>query len=305
MESGTTLAQITEITLQTTIIATVLMIILGVVLISSQITKHLAAKQQQLEEYVLSLEKANKDLQRTRKELQLSEKLASLGYLAAGIAHEIGNPLGAALGYIELLQKHSLESEKARDILQRTEQEIGRIRQILQGLVNFSRPHTLHLQTVDINPLIRKVVSHLPALPEKTISIDLKLTEFPLFAEVDTHKLHSVFFNILCNAVDSIATSGQIVISTSRRIRESETIIGGSEVIAIQFSDTGSGISEEHLTRIFEPFFTTKDPGKGMGLGLSLCHRIVETLNGEMEIHSVYGKGTDVNIFLPPAKKTK
>jgi signal transduction histidine kinase len=80
-------------------------------------------------------------------------------------------------------------------------------------------------------------------------------------------------------------------------------MIGGSEVIAIQFSDTGCGISEENLPKIFDPFFTTKEPGSGMGLGLSLCHRIIESLNGEVEVRSTPGEGTDVMVFLSPARK--
>jgi len=305
IDSGTTLIQVTKVTLQIAVVTAGLMILSGVVLMFTQITKHLSSKQQRLEESVLSLEKANENLRRTKKELQVSEKLASLGYLAAGIAHEIGNPLGSVLGYIELLQKNIIDREKAQDILLRIEKEIERIRIIIQGLVSFSRPRSINVQTVDINAIIRKMVSQLPSDPEKVVEIEFRLTEFPLFANVDKHKLQSVFFNIICNGMDAISSSGSIRISTSRRIRESSSIIGGSEVIAIQFSDSGSGIPEEHLSKVFDPFFTTKEPGSGMGLGLSLCHRIIESLNGEIEIQSTYGKGTDVTVFLPPVRKNK
>lgn len=304
-DSGSQLVQLTKLTLEIIIIAIVIMIVLGGSLIFTQITSHLSSKQQRLEEYAVSLERANERLQRTRKELQISEKLASLGYLAAGIAHEIGNPLGAVLGYIELLQKDHLEREKSQDVLQRTQHEIERIRRILQELVHFSRPHSMRIQTLDVNTLVNKTVSQFPPFPGKAIDVKIKLTTFPLWADVDGQKLQSVFYNILCNAVDAIAASGRIRILTSRRIRESSKIIGGSEVIAIQISDTGEGISEEDLSKIFEPFYTTKDPGKGMGLGLSLCHRIIESLNGEIAVQSVYGKGTDVTVFLPPARKRK
>lgn len=303
VDSGATLMQLTRVSLQTTIVALGGMVVFGLALIVTQITQRFALKQHRLEAYVLSLEKANEDLQRAKKDLQISEKLASLGYLAAGIAHEIGNPLGAALGYIELLQKTSLDREKMHDILQRTQKEIERIRRILQELVHFSRPHSMRLVTVDINDVVRKVVSRLPSFPEKTIEIRQHLTDFALLADIDEHKLQSVLYNILCNALDAIPGAGQIQISTSRRIHESTSIIGGSEVIAIQISDTGVGIPKELLAKVFEPFFTTKDPGKGMGLGLPLCHRIIESLNGEISIQSTVGKGTDVTIFLPPARK--
>lgn len=303
IDSGTVLVQVTKVTLQIAIIAAGLISLLGMVLIFTQITKQLSSKQQRLEETVLSLEKVNESLRSARKDLQVSERLASLGYLAAGIAHEIGNPLGSVLGYVELLQKNIIDREKVQDILRRIEKEIERIRRILQELVNFSRPHFMKVQTVDINRIIRKMFSQFPSDPEKAVEFELQLTEFPLLAEVDEHKLQSVFFNIVRNAMDAISSSGRIRISTSRRIRESARIIGGSEVIAVQFSDTGSGIPEEHLSKVFDPFFTTKEPGSGMGLGLSLCHRIIESLNGEIEIQSTYGKGTDVMVFLPPARK--
>ncbi|MBD3307469.1 hypothetical protein GF339_13655 [candidate division KSB3 bacterium] len=296
-------AQITRITWYIIVLALSCLILFGAFLIGSQLTQHLAAKQEQLEDYALSLDRANEHLHRTQKELLVSEKLASLGYLAAGIAHEIGNPLGAALGYVELLKKTPRNPEKAADILQRIEQEIERIGRIIQELLHFSRPHSMTLQKHDVNAILHKVLSRLPIPQTKTIEIDFHATPFPLFAEVDEHKLHSVFLYVLSNSLDAIAAEGQIQISTSRRIRESSTMIGGSEVIAIQISDTGCGISEEHLSKIFDPFFTTKDPGQGMGLGLSLCHRIIESLHGEIEVHSVLGQGTDVLIFLPPFRK--
>ena len=301
--SHTAYMKIDKIALYMTLIAVGGMVVLGIVSVVNRFFVHLSWKQQQLEEYAVSLEHAKEQLRRTKKELYISEKLASLGYLAAGIAHEIGNPLGAVLGYIELLRKGRLDQQKTSDILQRTQQEVERIRRILEELVNFSRPHSLHIQHVDVNQILRKMVSQLPSIQKKQIDITLQLTAFPLFAHVDGKKLQSTFLNILGNAIDAIETVGEIRIATSRRIRESSTMPGGSEVIAIQFSDSGCGIVEEILPKIFDPFFTTKEPGKGMGLGLSLCHRMIETFHGEIDVESTMGKGTDVTIFLPPARK--
>ena len=302
-DSNSVYIRITQVTLYITVTASGLMIFFGIFTIFNQITQHLSVKQQKLENYAFSLEQANENLRKAKKELYLSEKLASLGYLAAGIAHEIGNPLSAIFGYVELLQRGTLPQEKTMDILQRVEQETKRIWRIIQELVNFSRPDSMDIQKVDINHLLQHVVSRLPSLKEKQINIQLQLTDFPLFAEIDKHKLQNVFLNIISNAIDAIMSRGEIRISTTRRIRESTTIIGGSEVIAIQFSDTGGGIAEEHLSKIFDPFFTTKEPGRGMGMGLSLCHRIIESLNGEIEVHSTPGQGTDLMVYLPPARQ--
>ena len=140
-------------------------------------------------------------------------------------------------------------------------------------------------------------------MKDKQIEFRLQLTEFPLWADVDAHKLQSVCVNIIQNSIDAIAEVGAITIATSRRIRESATMIGGSEVIAIQLADTGCGIPEDILPRIFDPFFTTKEPGKGMGLGLSLCHRMIESFHGEIEVASKVGEGTEVLIVLPPSRK--
>ncbi len=293
--------QLTQITIQITLISIIGMVILGIALMFTQISGQFTSRQQRLEEYVVSLQRSNEHLLRTQKELQISEKLASLGYLAAGVAHEIGNPLAAVLGYIELLQKTVFEPEKQRDILQRAEQEIERIRRIIQELVTFSRPHSIQRQRVDVNTLVREIVARIPASSEKTLDIQLHLTTFPLLAEVDPQKLQSVLYNILCNAIDATPASGQIRFSTSRRIHESAVMIGSSEVVTIECTDTGGGIPEDQAGRIFDPFFTTKEPGKGMGLGLSLCHRIIESLHGDIVVRSAVGQGTTVTIYLPPA----
>ena len=156
-----------------------------------------------------------------------------------------------------------------------------------------------------MNQTLRKMIAQFPPPRGKRVEIRLQCTDFPLFTDVDAHKLQSVFVNILQNGIDAIEDDGDIQISTSRRIRESAAMLGGSEVIAIQFSDTGSGIPESALPKIFDPFFTTKEPGKGMGLGLSLCHRIIESFHGEIDVKSAQGKGTDVTVFLSPARKNE
>ncbi len=294
---------IMHITLYLTVVAIAGMMLLAIMSIILRFSQRLAAKQQQVEEYVVAVEEAHLQLRRTRKELYLSEKLASLGYLSAGIAHEIGNPLSAVLGYVEVLQKGKVDEKKRADLLPRIVREIERIRGIIQELVTFSRPHTLNIQKIDVNQVVQKMMAQFPSVREKQIEFQLHLTEFPMLADVDANKLQAVCSNIIQNSIDAIETAGKITISTSRRIRESATMIGGSEVIAIQIADTGCGIPEEILPSVFDPFFTTKEPGKGMGLGLSLCHRIIESFHGEIEITSQVGRGTEALIVLPPSRK--
>ncbi|PID57249.1 hypothetical protein CSB45_08465 [candidate division KSB3 bacterium] len=294
---------VTRFTLYSAVASAGALLLYGVVLVFTKFSRRFAAKQQQVEEYAYLLQQANESLRKTKKELYTSEKLASLGYLAAGIAHEIGNPLGAVLGYVELLQKGKLDPQNTADILERVEGDIGRIQRIIQELVNFSRPHAVRLQKLDVNALIRTSRMLHPSPETKQIHFQLKLTEFPLWAEVDECKLRNVFLNLIGNSIDAIEECGDITIRTFRKIRESGAMTGGSEVIAIQIEDTGSGIPEELVSKVFDPFFTTKEPGKGMGLGLSWCHRIIESFGGEMEIHSQVGHGTDVSIFLPPFRK--
>ena len=298
-------ARIMHVTFYLTVFSVAAMVFLGLLLLIASVSRHFVAKQQQIEEYAVALEEARQHLRKTRKELYLSEKLASLGYLAAGIAHEIGNPLGAVSGYVELLRKGKLDEKKRADVLERVMVEVERMRRIIQELVTFSRPHSLRLERVDVNQTLRKMIAQFPPPRGKRVEIRLQCTDFPLFTDVDAHKLQSVFVNILQNGIDAIEDDGDIQISTSRRIRESAAMLGGSEVIAIQFSDTGSGIPESALPKIFDPFFTTKEPGKGMGLGLSLCHRIIESFHGEIDVESAPGKGTDVMVFLSPARKNE
>ena len=279
-------------------------ILLGMFSVAAKVSHRFSVKQRQLEEYAFSLQQAKDTLRKTRKELYTSEKLASLGYLAAGIAHEIGNPLGAVLGYVELLQKGRLDQQKTADILRRVEGDVERIQVIIQELLNFSRPHVVHLQKLDVNAIIKKTIEQHPSFNLKQVDFLFRLTEFPLFANVDEHKLRNVLLNLIGNSIDALSERGVITINTFRKIRESVTMTSGSEVIVIQVVDTGCGIPEELLPKVFDPFFTTKDPGKGMGLGLSWCHRIIESFHGEMEVHSRIGIGTEVSIFLPPVRKS-
>ena len=258
--------------------------------------KRLDENKKELKNHIISLEKANNDLVAAQKEIIKSEKLASVGRLAAGIAHEIGNPIGIILGYISLIRKGGLSQEEEKDFLARVESEITRVNVIIRQLLDFSRSSTEQKAKCSVHDLIRDTVEMLrpqPGMRELEIELDLE-------AEIDTviadnNQLQQVFLNILINSIDALEEEGQI--------REKSYIVVKSKnqngFIVLDFIDNGPGVSNEDLGRIFDPFFTTKEPGRGTGLGLSVCYRIIEGLEGTIKAESNTGEGMLINIMLP------
>lgn len=230
-------------------------------------------------------------LMETHLQLANSEKLASLGKLAAGIAHEINNPLGGILIYASLLIEDLPEDDPARQDLTRIVQEAGRCREIVKSLLEFARQSEPKMEPVDINGAITdglfflenqalfhniRIVKNLdPALP---------------FARGNSSQLKQVFMNITVNAAEAMHGGGTLTISTSFSSERKN--------ITIEFADTGEGIAEENLSRIFDPFFTTKDVGKGTGLGLSTAYGIIEGHGSKIDVQSKIGEGTIFTIEL-------
>ncbi|MBW1721145.1 MAG: HAMP domain-containing protein [Deltaproteobacteria bacterium] len=261
--------------------------------------KRLEENKLQLEQHVESLEKANRELRQAQQEIIRSEKFASVGKLAAGIAHEIGNPIGIVLGYIELLEKGEVSEEEKKDYLERMEEEITRINGIIRKLLDFSRPSEGEPEVVSVHDSLRKTLDILapqPMMSEVTVHLHLEARKDRVFA--DSNQLQQVFLNVIMNAADAMAEGnpgGEREDSGSLTIR-SECRDGAIELV---FQDTGPGIGPEDLSRIFDPFFTTKEPGKGTGLGLSVSYSIIEGLGGTMEAESRPGEGTRIRITIP------
>ncbi len=257
----------------------------------------------ELRAHIASLEKANEELQQAQDEIIRSEKLASVGRLAAGIAHEIGNPIGIILGYLDLLSSDDLTKEERKDFLTRTETEVTRINQIIRQLLDFSRPSSGKPEQTQVHKVVTKMVNMLkpqPMMEDIKVSLALNAVNDVVFA--DPNELQQVFLNIIMNAADALsekAPGGQgdpekaVVISTENR----------NSVIEVKFSDNGPGISRDKLAQIFDPFFTTKDPGRGTGLGLSVCYRIVESLGGSIRAESVEGEGMTIMVTFPLIRK--
>ncbi|MBU1417875.1 MAG: hypothetical protein KKD01_01610 [Proteobacteria bacterium] len=256
---------------------------------------------QELRSTVDSLKKANRELQRNRKEMLRAEKLASIGRLSAGLAHEIGNPLGIIQGYIELLAEKSISQDDRVLFSKKATQELTRINNLIRNLLDFSRtPTASTVVTVEIHTLLQELIDTV-RIRKKTVIIDFETDFSATHTEVtvDSDGLRQVFLNCILNSIDAIEEktsdqNGTIVISTSN-----ETTDDMKEYVLITVRDNGAGISEEHLETIFDPFFTTKEPGKGTGLGLTVAHNLIEKSGGQLNIFSTAGHGTTLTVKLP------
>lgn len=259
--------------------------------------RRLEQNEKALKENIASLEQANEELRQAREETIRSEKLASVGRLAAGIAHEIGNPLGIILGYLELIRSHELGEEEKADFLQRVEAEITRINTTIRNLLDFSRASDAPEQRLALHGVIMETAGMLspqPGFRDKPVDLSLDAESDQVWG--DRSRLKQVFLNLLMNAADALSerspeTGEGPRISISTRVK--------GERIEAAVTDNGPGIPCEDMDKVFDPFYTTKEPGKGTGLGLSVSHRIVEDLGGEMRVESALGRGTTVVVLLP------
>lgn len=233
-----------------------------------------------------------KKLQKTHLQLVSSEKMASLGKLAAGIAHEINNPLGGILIYSSLVMEDIPDDDPRRQDLARIVQEASRCKEIVKSLLEFARQTEPKMEPTDIN---RAITDGLFFLENQAlfhnIQIVKKLDPFLPFIRGNASQLKQVLINIIVNAAEAMHGNGTLTI-TSYPSSDRRTVF-------LEFTDTGEGISEKNLTRIFDPFFTTKDVGKGTGLGLSTSYGIIESHGGKISVKSKVGEGTTFTIELP------
>jgi two-component system NtrC family sensor kinase len=242
--------------------------------------------------------KMEKKLQETHVQLVSSEKMASLGKLAAGIAHEINNPLGGILIYASLMIEDLPQDDPKRGDLSRIVQEAGRCKEIVKSLLEFARQTEPKMEPTDINRAITEGLFFLEnqALFHN-VRIIKKLDPVLPFVKGNASQLKQVFMNIIVNAAEAIHGSGTLTITTSPT--------PDRKFVLVEFTDTGEGISEENLSRIFDPFFTTKDVGKGTGLGLATSYGIVEEHGGKIRVKSKVGEGTTFTIELPTYPETQ
>ena len=229
------------------------------------------------------------DRVRLEDQLLQAEKLASLGFLAAGIAHEVNTPLTSISSFTQMLMRKVDDDSKA-EILRKMEQQTFRASQIVNNLLNFARQSKGHFTELDVNQVIADTLSLFDyQLRNSGVKLKLNLSD-PLPPVLgDKGKLQQLFLNLFKNATDSMPRGGELDIASKAE----------DDSVVVSIRDTGVGIPKEHIPRISEPFFTTKDAGKGTGLGLSVSYGIIQEHSGSISVKSSLGKGTDFLIKLP------
>jgi signal transduction histidine kinase len=267
--------------------------------------RRISADKETLRSTVNSLELANLELTKAQAEIIRAEKLASVGRLSAGIAHEIGNPIGIVMGYLELLKQKGIPASERKEYLHRTEAEIERINTIIRQLLEISRPSNAGLKVVLVHDLIDDIAQVLNVQPlMSNTELECRLDAQNDRVLADSNQLRQVFLNLIINAADAIssedkAIKGKLTIQSLLVTEKRKPPEDNGSFLNIMFIDNGPGIPEENIGNIFDPFYTTKEPGKGTGLGLSVSFMIVEGLGGKMTVSSEIGKGTTLTLLLP------
>ena len=227
-------------------------------------------------------------------QLQISEKMASIGLLAAGVAHEVNTPLTGISSFTQMLLEGADAEDPRTRLLQKIERQTFRAAKIVNGLLNLSRPAQAgaDMAPVDINTVINDVLALLEhQLQLHHVKVRRELSERPLLVMGLEHKLQQVFLNLLLNARDAMPKGGWLSVATHEQAGQ----------VMVEVADTGSGIPNEYLARIYDPFFTTKATGQGTGLGLSITYGIVREHHGSIDCESSVGQGTRFILEFPPA----
>lgn len=229
------------------------------------------------------LKALNRELTEARESLVRSEKLATVGRLAAGVAHEIGNPLGAIVGYLELARGRAGKGGDVTELLDHVSREVERIDRTVRELLDYSRPAPPALGPVPLRESVEAAV-RLASVQQrlKGIAFEIDVPE-SLRVVAEGHHLSQILVNLLLNAGDAMKGEGSITfVARGRESGGDGEPTGAPARVELDIRDTGPGIPAGDLARIFDPFFTTKDPGEGTGLGLSICHRLMESFGGEL-----------------------
>ena len=246
----------------------------------------------EFESLVTSLNNMICELNRRSKQLVQAQKLASLGRLTSGVAHELNNPLNNISTSIQILieelEENNLEYKK--ELLVGAEKEVERGKEIVRSLLEFARERTLTLKQVNFKDLVNSAIKQIRSQIPDNIRFNIEVPD-DIQAILGTQRIERVLLNLIINAVHAMKNGGEITISA-----ENEWDKDG---FSFHVTDTGEGISQNIISKIFDPFFTTKDVGKGSGLGLSIVYGIMEQHDGRISVSSQVGKGTTFTCFLP------
>ncbi|MBW1970117.1 MAG: HAMP domain-containing protein [Deltaproteobacteria bacterium] len=245
----------------------------------------------EFESLVSSLNNMIDELNRRSKQLVQAQKLASLGRLTSGVAHELNNPLNNISTSIQILIEEIEENdlEYKKELLVGAEKEVGRGKDIVRSLLEFARERTLTLKQVNFLDLVNSAIKHVKSEIPDNIHLKVEVPD-NIQATVGL-RIRSVIINLITNAVHAMKDGGEITIKAKNELDR--------EGFSFQVTDTGEGIPQNIITKIFDPFFTTKDVGKGSGLGLSITYGIIEQHSGTISVSSEVGKGTTFTSFLP------
>ncbi|MFT5587051.1 MAG: two-component system NtrC family sensor kinase, partial [Cognaticolwellia sp.] len=243
---------------------------------------------------VEDLEQANQELQAAQEELIRAARLASVGALAAGIAHEVGNPLAAVVGYVELLADGVGDQGLEQDLLARTQKEVGRIHRIIRELLDYARPQPgRKVQRAPQEVLQDALDTVLPLPGFQHVRLSAHADPALPWVVEEEGRLHQVLLNLLLNARDALDGAGEVRLQAE---------LQDDGFLRFSCVDSGQGFSEAVLDQVFEPFVSTKEAGKGTGLGLATCQRIVELAGGQIQALNRVEGGAELRFSWPAAE---
>jgi signal transduction histidine kinase len=252
-------------------------------------------ERKQVEEILRESEaKLRKQAQELEQQLIASGRLVSLGVVTASMAHEFNNPLGIVMGFTQELLSEANPESRGYQALKIIDEETRRCQRIIQELLQFARPRNADLCPTDVKQAIDKTVNMVTnRLYKQKIELNALIDKDLPLISADPQQLEQVLVNLFLNAIDAMPNGGNLTVEA--RLKEFD---GDARAVAIAVIDDGNGIDEADLGKIFQPFFSAKK-GKGIGLGLSICNRIIENHGGKISVESKPGKGTSFRIHLP------